>query len=115
MGTLLLVPALLSGYLLTPLPESELPRGYLGVHIHADQSARGIHISQVERGGPADKAGLKDDDLITQLDGTPVTDLQEFIQTVGATKPGSKLTLKIRRNGAEEEVTVKVGKRPRDH
>lgn len=113
MGTLLLVPALLSGCLLTPLPESELPKGYLGIHISADLNGKGIHIMQVEKGSPADTSGLKDDDLITHLDGNSVSNLREFIQTVGDTKPGSKLTLKIQRHGKEQDITVKVGSRPR--
>jgi len=113
MGALLLVPALLSGCLLTPLPESELPKGYLGIHISADLNAKGIHVMQVEKGGPADTAGVKDDDPIAHLDGSPVGDLREFIQTVGDTKPGTKLTLKIQRRGKEQEIKVKVGKRPR--
>jgi S1-C subfamily serine protease len=113
MGALLLIPAVFSTCLLTPLPASELPRGYLGIRISADLSAKAIHISDVEKGGPAAKAGLKDGDLITHLGGDPVGEVQEFIQTIGDTKPGTKITLKIQRNGKAEEIAVTIGKRPR--
>ncbi len=113
MGTLVLVPAVLSACLLTPLPASELPRGYLGIRISPDPNAKGIHVLEVEKGGPADKAGLKDGDLITHLGGDLVGDLQEFTQAVGDTKPGTKVTLKVRRNGKEQEIAVRLGKRPR--
>jgi Do/DeqQ family serine protease len=94
-------------------------RGSLGVSIQNMNGAlaenfglkesRGIVISAVNSGGPADKAGLKRGDVILKLNGKDVTDTNEFRNQIAATSPGSEVTLTISRNGGEQQVRVRLG------
>lgn len=87
--------------------------GYLGV-VADDQKdrGRGVRITEVHRGGPAEKAGLKKQDLITGLAGTRVrqmTDMAEILETM---KPGQKAEFEIQRDGKTQKIEVTLGERP---
>lgn len=56
--------------------------------------------------GPADKAGIKAGDLITELDGRRVTELDQLITRIRAKAVGDKVTLKVRRDGKDQELTM---------
>ena len=60
-------------------------------------------------GGPAEKAGLKQGDVILQVNGKTVNDPNELRNTIAAMAPGTDVTLTIARNGAEQQVHVKLG------
>ena len=66
-------------------------------------------MSEVTPKSPADKAGLKNGDVILEFNGKTVTDSRHLKLQVGATQPGSSVPLKILRDGASKtlEVTVK--------
>jgi serine protease Do len=75
-----------------------------GVIIYRDQ--KGL---AVQKNGPADKAGLKEGDIIVSVDNISLdnsNDLAEIIQNYAA---GDRITLLIRRNGSEKEVQVVLG------
>ncbi|MBB1261352.1 S1C family serine protease, partial [Streptomyces alkaliterrae] len=63
----------------------------------------------VVRGGPADKAGIRDGDLITAVDGARVRNGEELIVRIRSHRPGDKLELTVERNGKERKVTVTLG------
>jgi serine protease Do len=71
---------------------------------------KGAVVSQVEPGGPADKAGLKPGDVILKLNGKEVEDSTQLPLMVGEAKPGSKVTLDLWRDRAEKQVTVTLGR-----
>jgi len=52
----------------------------------------------VEKGGPADKAGIEAGDVILRFDGKAVNASEDLPRIVGATRPGSRVTLQIWRN-----------------
>lgn len=94
-------------------------RGRLGVEI-ADLSKevaeslglskqQGALIARVEAGGPADKAGLQDGDVILKFNGLAIEKRTDLPRIVGGTKPGTKATLTIWRKGAQKEITAIVG------
>lgn len=111
----LLIPAVVSAGLLVPLPDSERPKGYLGVRITNDPQTGKVQLIQVDAGGPADKAGLKAGDLVTHLNGEPLENFQELIRIIGGARPGARVAVKVLRGGKEQEITVRLGKRPREN
>ncbi|TXT24010.1 MAG: HtrA2 peptidase [Gallionellaceae bacterium] len=76
-------------------------------------SAQGVLISEVVRGSPADKAGVKAGDILTAVDNKPLSDSSDMLETIAGLPPGKMALLKLLRNQSEVVVQVKVGKRPR--
>jgi serine protease Do len=97
-------------------------RGYLGVSIQeltADLAeslglshARGILVTDVERGSPAAAAGIEPADVIVKLDGRDVTTLNAFRYQVSAAPPGSELALTIQREDRALEIKARTGAVP---
>ena len=69
----------------------------------------GALIASVEKGSPAEKAGLEVSDIIQKYDGKPVASSGDLPRMVGATKPGSRVTVQVWRKGAVRDVVVTVG------
>ena len=94
-------------------------RGKIGVAIQDVNQAlaesfglevpRGALVSSVEKGGPADRAGLKAGDVILSFDGQPVDAVGALPAAVAATKPGKEVTLQVWRDRSAREMRVKVG------
>jgi len=101
------------------IDKGEVIRGHLGVVIQdlTDELAKsfglsseeGILIAQVVEDSPAEKAGLKQGDVIISYQGRKVDSVGLFRNQVALTKPGSKQQLIIFRNGKRKDVTVKIG------
>jgi serine protease DegQ len=98
-------------------------RGWIGVEVQeitppiAESfklgTTRGALIAGVLRGGPADKAGVKPGDVLTEVAGRPVADPTAMLNLIAALAPGKPATVKLRRNGAEVDATITVGRRPK--
>src|SRR5438876_346024 len=71
-------------------------------------------VNQVEKGGPAEKAGVEAGDIILKFDGKPVSSSNELPRIVGSTKPGIKAPIEVWRKGVTREITVTVGELPED-
>jgi serine protease Do len=76
--------------------------------------AGGALINAVEKGGPADKAGLEPGDVILKFDGKTVGQSGDLPRIVAATRPGSKVTVQLWRKGAAREIVVTVGEMPEE-
>jgi serine protease DegQ len=74
---------------------------------------RGALITEVFRGTPADKGGVKLGDILVAIDGRPVVDSATMLNVVSALNPGKQATLKVVRSSEETELKVTVGRRPR--
>ncbi|MBI3525841.1 MAG: DegQ family serine endoprotease [Betaproteobacteria bacterium] len=72
----------------------------------------GALVNSVEKGAPADKAGVEAGDIILKFDGKPVNDSNDLPRLVGATKPGSKSVLQLWRKGTTRDVNVVIGEIP---
>jgi serine protease Do len=95
--------------------------GFLGVHAedidkekaarYNLREARGVGITNVVAGSPAEKAGLRKDDVILRLDNDNVTSVRKLNRLVSEIAPDHTVRLLISRGGAEQEVSVTIGER----
>jgi len=69
---------------------------------------RGALVNQVEPGGPAERAGLKQGDVITEVAGRRVTDGNELRNAISNTVPGTSVALKIVRDGRTSDLSAKL-------
>jgi len=69
----------------------------------------GAVVNAVEKGGPADKAGLEPGDVILKFDGKPINASADLPRLVAATKPGTRSTLQVWRKGTTRDIAVTVG------
>jgi len=74
----------------------------------------GALVNAVEKGGPAEKAGVEAGDIILRFDGKSVSTSGELPRIVGNTRPGSKASIELWRKGVNRELTVTVGELPED-
>lgn len=102
------------------LETGEVKRGQLGVVIQdltrdmaeafdLPEHQTGVVIAQVRDGSPAEKGGLKADDVVVQVDGKRIDTGAELRNAVGSKRIGEKVTVKVLRNGKTKKVKVEIG------
>ena len=69
----------------------------------------GALISAVEKGGPADKAGVRPSDVILKFDGKVVNSSADLPRIVAVTKPGSKVGVQLWRKGSTMDIALVIG------
>ena len=99
-------------------------RGWLGIGIQeitkelADsfgmKNTNGALVAGVEKGSPAEKAGIEAGDVIVKFDGKPIVSSSDLPRVVGATKPGKEVTVEVLRRGTSKNIALSVGKLPSD-
>jgi S1-C subfamily serine protease len=72
------------------------------------QAKTGAYVGKVRPGSPAEKAGLRKGDVITELGGRPVRAAADVHAALGRHHPGDRLSLTLDRNGREMRVIVQV-------
>ena len=97
-------------------------RGWVGVELQeitpelADSfklgTSTGMLIAGVQRGSPADRAGIKPGDIVVTVDGKPVRDPDTMRNLIVALAPGKQAVLGLKRGENNLELQVSVGKRP---
>jgi serine protease Do len=75
---------------------------------------RGALVNSVEKGSPADKAGIEATDIIISYDGKPVDASSDLPRMVGSTRPGSQASLEVWRKGQTRKLNVTVGELQED-
>src|ERR1700736_1618058 len=117
------VPSNLCRWVMDSLVKNgRVDRGFLGVMIQnltpdlatafkLDRT-NGALVGDVSPDSPADKAGLKSGDVITQLNGQPIEDASQLKLRVAETAPGSKVHLGVNRNGESKTFDVTLGNLP---
>lgn len=95
-----------------------ITKPYIGVTVSSVSSEAqgyglptGAAVRSVETDSPAAKAGLEENDIITEVDGTAITSSTELVNYVGEKTPGDELTFKVYRQGEELELTVTIGEK----
>ncbi|MFC7639858.1 S1C family serine protease [Streptosporangium lutulentum] len=95
------------------IDNGKVSHAFLGVSLtDATGDAGGALIAQVTADSPADKAGLKQGDLITKINATPVEDGNTVVGAVRGFKPGQKVVVAYVRDGQPHTVTVTLVEAP---
>lgn len=84
--------------------------GYLGVQL--DEGEGGAKIVAVNKGTPAEKAGLLVNDIVTHIAGKKIVDTESMQNAVQRHKPGAEIIIRFLRDGEESEVKATLAKRP---
>lgn len=69
----------------------------------------GILVAQVVEGSPAEQAGLKQGDVITQLNGDKVDKVAKFRNQIAMTRPGTEVDLLVLRDGKKKTIKATIG------
>lgn len=103
------------------MAKGQVVRGYLGVELRTTtpdelrslyQVEQGALVVGVEPNGPAAKAGIEAGDVIVEYNGQPVRDADQLVDLVTGTAPGSRVRIKVLREGKERTFTVLIGELP---
>jgi membrane-associated protease RseP (regulator of RpoE activity) len=86
--------------------------GYLGVGLEAGEG--GAKVNAVSPKSPAEKAGLKINDIIYEAAGRKIIDHEALINTVGRLKPKDEILLKVKRGAEDLEIKAVLGVRPKE-
>jgi serine protease Do len=116
------IPVNMAQGIIRQLEESgSVTRGWLGVGIqnltpelaeyYGLKDQKGVLVARVFEGDPADKAGIKANDIIIAVDGKPITTSRELTGTIANIPVGQKTPITILRDGKEKTVKVKIAKR----
>jgi S1-C subfamily serine protease len=124
-GAIAIPAATITKVVETLLKKGRIPRGYLGVGLqpvrlpeafreilHRDEKTTAI-ILEVEPNGPGHNAGLVIGDILVEIDGKPVVNLESIQALLHSENIGKTIPLKIIRGGAVREIKLTVGERPR--
>ena len=104
--------------------KGKVVRGWLGVSIqrvdedlartYGLKEAKGAAISQVTPGSPAEKAGLKAEDVIVTADGRAIQDNGDLSRYIASQAPGKAVKLDVLRNGQQKAFSVSLGTFPEE-
>ena len=122
-GIGLAIPINMAKAIYAQLKESgKVVRGYLGVEIgdvgtgvgefYGAADDAGAMVTKVVEGSPAEKAGVKVDDIVVELEGEPVAGATELMNKVAMRKPGTDVNLTVLRDGKRKKLTVTLDTRP---
>lgn len=108
--------------LLPQLKQGKVTRSYLGMQIQEVTEdireafnlteARGALVQNVDDGKPADKAGIKHGDVITEIDGKKINTNRDLIDYISYLPVGTKVQVTLVRNGQRMNVTATTAQRP---
>ncbi|RJP14876.1 MAG: Do family serine endopeptidase [Candidatus Abyssobacteria bacterium SURF_5] len=116
------IPINMAKDLLPQLKQGRVIRGWLGVAIQdvtpemaeffGLEEPRGVIIGQIIPGGPAEKAGLQQGDIVLSLNGQEIVDAQDLSRRVAELRPGQEVEFQIFRDGKSLPMTVALGEMP---
>lgn len=87
---------------------SQSNAAFLGVI--SEDNELGAKINEVSEGSPAEKAGLKKDDIITNVNDEKITGPKDLYEAIGKYKPSDKIQISILKNGAKIKLTAELEK-----
>jgi len=107
------------------LNKGKVVRGYIGIYpqeltaelakTYGLEEPKGVLVAKVQKDSPAEKAGLKEGDVIVKFNGKPVNNVEEFRLIVAQTKPGSVVDVEVvTEKGERKTLKVKVGEFPEE-
>jgi serine protease Do len=87
------------------------PRQKLGLKIQDTEEGGGVKVLDADKDSPAEKAGLKKDDIVTEIAGKKVTNTDEAREQLQDIAEKSAYTIKAKRNGTEMSFDIKIPKK----
>jgi len=115
------VPVNMAKRLMPQLRKGKVVRGFLGVDIESInkkwqeafelKASEGALVRSVVSGKPADKAGLRHDDIITKVDDVAVKNNRDLVDYVSGKAPGAKITIAYLRDGKEKTTMATLEER----
>lgn len=91
------------------LRAEEPPEGSIGVQVKTEDGK--IVVVEPIKGGPADKAGVKANDVILKVNDVKAETAEQTAKEIVKHKPGEKIKLTVNRDGKDQVIEVTVGKR----
>ncbi len=92
-------------YILYPEPVEEPFNARLGIWI--EEVEKGLEVARIKKGSPADKAGLKEGDIIVEADGEPIKELADLKLILAFKKKGDEIRLLVLRDGKKKELKAR--------
>lgn len=104
--------------------DGKVTRGYLGLVVRPLNASvaeelglpisKGVLIEGVEAGGPAQRAGLAQGDIVTAINGSPITQNDKFVAAIANLKPGTAVRLDVVKAGktSPQAITATLSQRP---
>ncbi len=83
---------------------------YIGVRLNEDDAE--CRIAEVDKDSPAEKAGLKADDVVIRFGKEPVEDLDDLITLIKERRPGDEVPIRVRRGKKILELKIVIGRHP---
>jgi serine protease Do len=80
----------------------------LGISVQDTEDGKGVNVIEVDEDGNAAKAGIKEDDVITEVDGKAINSADEIAKLMKESKDKVSVKVKLLRNGKTENVEVKI-------
>lgn len=100
--------------------KGKVTRGWLGISVQPLTPelvaalnltvTEGALVSDTDKGGPAEKAGIKRGDIIIELEGKKITDITQLPRMVARMEAGKEINIKIVRDNETKEITAVIGK-----
>ncbi|MDA3948427.1 MAG: Do family serine endopeptidase [Spirochaeta sp.] len=75
------------------------------------EDTRGAFVSAIYDDSPAARSGIRPGDLIIAVNGTPISNSNELVRNVAGLTPGDSVPFEVIRNGEQQTITVKTGRR----
>jgi putative serine protease PepD len=85
---------------------------YLGLKTTQPQSGNGALIAETTAGGPSERVGLRQGDVVTDVGGQSISSPDDVAAAIASNKPGDKVRVTVKRNGSERSFEVTLGQRP---
>jgi S1-C subfamily serine protease len=88
-------------------------RGWLGIATQSAEAGQpGVLVASVQRGGPADRAGLAPGDLMLKLGEQTLNQPEDVLAATLENEPGARVPVEIARDGQRRTLTIELGRRP---
>jgi serine protease Do len=119
------IPIDMARQVMTQLKEKgSVTRAYLGLYLQdvtpdlaaglGSKVTHGALVTEVIAGGPADKAGIRREDIIVSANGKDISDMRSLQLMTGSQTPGNKVDLGVVRAGNRQQIAVTLGTMPSD-
>ncbi len=122
MGIGFAIPANLAQQVMIDIIQTgKVTRGWLGIEVGSfvdpnnsinQNEMSGVLVARTLKDGPADRGGLKTNDVILAVNDVPVSTPAQLIQRVAAQKPNSSILLLVKRGRQNIKLTLTIGERP---